>query len=178
MADTDKTFTLDDFLDPVSKNSIRTEFVVFKREPVRELPEWYQRMLVGDYPLFLLLAYHGNIRYIDQIMSVYRKHPGGVWTSNIGNDEFWVKYLLSLIDMYQAFDQYSDYLYHKKIRIRVAFLRFLVDEKQSRKNIFRYWKDMPLPLLSYVFVRLYVNPPVQWIRDNFIMRICNHFIIH
>ena len=135
-------------------------------------------MLVGDYPLFLLLAYHGNIRYIDQIMSVYRKHPGGVWTSNIGNDEFWVKYLLSLIDMYQAFDQYSDYLYHKKIRIRVAFLKFLVDEKQSRKNIFRYWKDMPLPLLSYVFVRLYVNPPVQWIRDNFIMRIRNHFIIH
>jgi glycosyltransferase involved in cell wall biosynthesis len=110
IADTDTTITLDDLLAPLSKNFIRTESIVYRREPIRVVPEWYQRMVVGDYPLFLLLAYHGNIRYINQVMSVYRKHPGGIWTSNIGNAEFSKKYFLSVNEMYQGFDEYSNYL--------------------------------------------------------------------
>jgi glycosyltransferase involved in cell wall biosynthesis len=145
LADTDKTFTLDDFLAPMSKNFIRTETVVLKSAVVRELPERPQRIVVGDYPLFLLLAYHGNIRYINQVMSVYRKHGGGYWTSNSRNAEFLEKYYLSTVEMYQGFDEYSDYIYHDKIQKRIAYRyyqliqQFFSNEAQCQKYLWKYW---------------------------------------
>jgi len=171
MADTDKTFTVDDFLAPMGKNFIRTETVVFKRAVIHELPEWYQDIIVGDYPLFLLLAFHGNIRYIDQVMSVYRKHGGGAWTSNINDAEFQEKYCLSIVEMYQRFDEYSDYIYHDKIQKRFAYSYYALienssrNEAQGRKYLWKYRNKLPYHLLIRSFSRLYLKPPLRWIRD-------------
>jgi len=170
LADTDKTFTLDDFLAPISKNFLRTETVVYRCEMVRELPEWYQHIFVGDYPLFLLLAYHGKIRYLDQVMSVYRRHGGGAWSTNIRNAEFQEGYYLSSIDMYQAFDEYTDHKYHDKILKRIPYRYYqLIDkssisEANSRKYLWKYWNKIPGHLLPKVISRLYLKPLLRWIR--------------
>ncbi len=173
LAEADKTLTLDDFLAPTSKNSIRTESVVCKSEVVHNLPEWYQHIIVGDYPLFMLLAYHGNIRYIDQVMSVHRKHEGGVWTSQSGEAEFQEEYCLSIVEMYRRFDEYSGYQYHDKIQKRFAYSYYALIAKASdrnmaegRKYLWKYWYKLSPRMFIEMFSRLHIKPPLQWIRDH------------
>ena len=61
---------------------IPTASVLFRREIIES--DLYskvireKRFLVGDSVLFLTAAHYGKIHYLNQVMSVYRKHRGGV----------------------------------------------------------------------------------------------------
>lgn len=62
-------------------NFIQTPSVMFRNGLVTELPSWFSQMPMGDWPLWLLLARHGSIGYLEDVMAVYRRHDGGVWSS-------------------------------------------------------------------------------------------------
>jgi glycosyltransferase involved in cell wall biosynthesis len=59
-------------------NFIHTPSVVFKM-PEDGLPSWFINLPIGDYPLHLFNAQFGKIKYIDEVMGVYRIHAGGTW---------------------------------------------------------------------------------------------------
>jgi len=59
-------------------NYIFTASCVF-RKYLPEPPDWFYQCAVGDYPLHLLNAQYGKIKFIDEIMGVYRVHQGGIW---------------------------------------------------------------------------------------------------
>jgi len=59
-------------------NFIYTPSVVFKM-PEDGLPSWFIDLPIGDYPLHLFNAQFGKIKYIDEVMGVYRIHAGGTW---------------------------------------------------------------------------------------------------
>jgi glycosyltransferase involved in cell wall biosynthesis len=71
-------FTLDDLLE---KNLMHSCSVMFRRGLFRVVPRWYFTLPLGDWPLHILNAQHGNIGYIDAVMGAYRVHPGGVWAT-------------------------------------------------------------------------------------------------
>lgn len=48
------------------------------RNSVNTFPEWYFKSRIGDFPMHMLHAMHGNIRFISDVMGVYRIHEGGV----------------------------------------------------------------------------------------------------
>jgi len=54
---------------------------VLIRRPAIELPAWIFDQYCLDRPLYLLAARHGDAGVVDAVMSVYRQHPGGVWSS-------------------------------------------------------------------------------------------------
>jgi glycosyltransferase involved in cell wall biosynthesis len=55
----------------------------------------------GDWFLHILHADVGKVGFINRTMSVYRKHPGGLWwDANNNKDEFWKKYGLSWLNFY------------------------------------------------------------------------------
>lgn len=60
---------------------IATCTVLFRSALVRDLPSWYYRCPVGDFPLFALLAEHGELGVIKQFMSVHRVHARSLWQS-------------------------------------------------------------------------------------------------
>ncbi len=62
----------------------------------------------GDIPLSILLAAKGNVYYIDQIMSVYRKHSRGVSNEHTIH---WEKTCKDRILMYAFLDKYLNYQY-------------------------------------------------------------------
>ncbi len=62
-------------------NFIPTPSVMYRNKVVNEFPEWYFMQGMGDWTLSILLAEHGKIGYIDEVMSVYRIHDKGVWSS-------------------------------------------------------------------------------------------------
>jgi len=45
------------------------------------LPDWFSSLPIGDWPLFLFLTKDKKIMKMNEQMSVYRIHPGGLWTS-------------------------------------------------------------------------------------------------
>jgi glycosyltransferase involved in cell wall biosynthesis len=71
-------FTL---LDIVSNHFIPTCSTIFRAGLFGEFPDWYSKIPMGDWPLHVLNAQHGDYGYIDEILATYRVHDGGVWSS-------------------------------------------------------------------------------------------------
>lgn len=59
-------------------NYIYTASCIFRKN-FSVFPDWYYKCPVGDYPLHLLNAQYGKIKFINEVMGVYRVHKGGVW---------------------------------------------------------------------------------------------------
>ena len=53
---------------------------VMYRRRVPPFPDWFGRLLLGDWPLHILHAVHGPLRLLPRVTGVYRIHPGGVWS--------------------------------------------------------------------------------------------------
>lgn len=82
---------------------------------------------VGDYPYGLYLALKGNIYFINDVMSVYRRFTEGSWSiKNVSkpNFELWE----DMIKILTLADEYSDFKYHK-----------LVDKKKIGYE-YKLWK--------------------------------------
>src|SRR6185503_7536212 len=96
--------TVADFLEC---NHIPTCSVVFRNHLFGEVPAWFYRGFPGDWFLHILNAQHGNVRYLDEVMGVYRKQSGGAWSSMAG--EFRVRHIL---DSYRLLDAHLNFEYH------------------------------------------------------------------
>jgi glycosyltransferase involved in cell wall biosynthesis len=58
--------------------------IVVRTDVVRPAPAWFTPLWGGDWGLLVLAARHGTIAYLDQVMSLYRIHRGGIWSSGAG----------------------------------------------------------------------------------------------
>ena len=52
---------------------------VFRRAAIAPLPGWYFELPWGDWPLYFMAARHGALRYLPEVMGVYRIHGGGMY---------------------------------------------------------------------------------------------------
>lgn len=85
--------------------------IVFRNYPDFIFPDWYVNCQSGDIPLLLLLSLKGNLKYIDETMSVYRLHPGGI--SNQHKD---YSKVIGMIYIYQSFNFHTNLQFDKKIK--------------------------------------------------------------
>ena len=84
-------------------NFIATSSVVYRRAAVAEVPAWYDGFFpVTDWPLHVLYACEGQIGYLNQTLSVYRMHDGGLF-STLGEREK----LEATADFYRRLRAYS-----------------------------------------------------------------------
>ena len=68
----------------IYRNYIQTCTVVFKNKLFGKFPDWYTKLKMGDWPLHLLNAQYGKIKYLNFPSAVHRNHSSGVWsTQNI-----------------------------------------------------------------------------------------------
>jgi glycosyltransferase involved in cell wall biosynthesis len=84
-------------------NYIYTASCIF-RKYFNELPPWHSDCPVGDYPLHLLNAQYGKIKFINEVMGVYRIHAGGIWENKsfIYRIEKWVEMLEIISDKFSS----------------------------------------------------------------------------
>lgn len=94
---------------------IMTGSIMLRKNIIKTFPGWYYDIYNCDYALQLMLADHGKIYYIDEVMGTYRKHPGSIGKT-ITHKTHW----LNLIKVIKYFDKYTNYKYHKIIKNRVA----------------------------------------------------------
>jgi len=62
-------------------NFIPTSSVMFRNDLFKTFPGWFYEIITGDWPLNIINARYGKICFIDDYMSIWRKHPGGLYSS-------------------------------------------------------------------------------------------------
>ena len=62
-------------------NFIATCSIMYRRSALGEIPAWYDALFpITDWPLHILSAQRGDIGYLDEVLGVYRHHPGGLYS--------------------------------------------------------------------------------------------------
>lgn len=91
-----------------------TASVVFRRENMPIFPKWFYKVASADITLFALVIKGKKIKFLDEVMSVYRKHEGGVTQFHKGNF-----ILLNRIEMLYHLNKYYRGKYHNDIALQV-----------------------------------------------------------
>jgi glycosyltransferase involved in cell wall biosynthesis len=123
------TFTIADL---VERNYISTPSALFRARMFPEFPDWYAQAPVGDWPLHVLNAQHGDVGYIDRVMAVYRVHQGGLWSS-LSEVERHEK----TIQVASVLDAHLGFQHTRAIRKQISYCHYQIAEQMSRKGAHR-----------------------------------------
>lgn len=77
-----KTQDTTSLLDIIKSNYIHTMSIVFKNN--NDYPDWLSTAYPGDWPLNIINATHGKMKFIPEKMASYRVHHGGVHSTTGG----------------------------------------------------------------------------------------------
>jgi glycosyltransferase involved in cell wall biosynthesis len=139
------SYTIADLFDG---NFVATCTVTYRWGSVGVLPDWLLTLKMADWPLHILVARSGKIHLMDEVMSVYRIHSGGAWSSLSQRD-----HLLAIGQMLQALEKHLGSQYTGLIRQAVA--RICLDLAiVARRNGSR--SETVSHLLSYARNRCYL----------------------
>jgi glycosyltransferase involved in cell wall biosynthesis len=106
------TYTIEDIL---KESFVAVRTALFRREFVPVFPEWLLEMKLGDWPLCAMVARHGKVELMDEIVAAYRIHAGGTWSSLPH-----LKRLNEAARMLRALDKEFGYQYTDVIRDAIA----------------------------------------------------------
>jgi glycosyltransferase involved in cell wall biosynthesis len=96
-------------------NWVVTCTVMYRWGTVGSLPDWFLTLKMTDWPLHILVGRSGKIHLMDEVMSVYRIHAGGAWSSLSP-----VARQLATNQMLTALDNHLDFQYTNTIRPVIA----------------------------------------------------------
>ena len=74
------------------------------------LPEWFYNIVSGDMALFSIVSSYGFLKNIPEVMSVYRKHDGGITESDFVKKPYHQK----RIELIEYLDSFHKYKFHSK----------------------------------------------------------------
>lgn len=100
--------TIEDLL---AGNFIHACSVMFRGGLIKEFPDWYTTLRIGDWPLHVMNAQHGKIGYLDEVMAVYRVHEGSLWSSRDRLDQ-----ITETVEVLDHLDAYLGFRYRKHIK--------------------------------------------------------------
>lgn len=85
-----------------------------------DLPNYINnpKILQGDIAVFTYVLSKGKMHYFEDIMSVYRKHIGGV--SNSLQHKDYLKNMISKVNIYNNLNKITDWKYNKFINCNIA----------------------------------------------------------
>lgn len=71
------------YKDLLKGNYLNTPSVMIRRDALPDqLPEWINKMPMGDWPLLLLASMNGDIKMLNEPLAAYRIHDKGVWSTH------------------------------------------------------------------------------------------------
>jgi len=107
------------FADLFEGNWMMTGSVMYRWGSVGSLPDWFLNLKMGDWPLHILVGRAGKIHLMDEVMSVYRIHHGGAWSSLSHLDQ-----LRATTEMLTALDKHLGFQFTSTIRPTLVRLYF------------------------------------------------------
>jgi glycosyltransferase involved in cell wall biosynthesis len=145
-------YDLPDFL---TAYPMHTSSVLLRREFV-EFPDWLNGLVMArDACVFALYAEKGPVGYLSEVMSCWRLHAGGIWSTKSATDQLQCNQ--KAIDL---LDAHFGGRYHRLLRLREyqvwrTLLRSLAERGKYREARRLYWESasrllrlMPLKVLA------------------------------
>ena len=108
-----RSFTIEDVI--ANRWFVPTQSIVFRAD-IKINAKWLRHIYNRDYALQLLCVYEGPFHYIPEIMSVYRKHNGGIRT-RIGFKGIQVEQ--KIIEILHYFNIHTEFRYNEIISQRI-----------------------------------------------------------
>lgn len=103
--------------DVIEKWYIPTASMLMRKDDILELPDWFANVYNGDWALQLILSTKGKIKYIDELMSVYRKNKGGLSGSAFEKTEYINNKQIELLN---NFNEYTKGKYANVIKKKIV----------------------------------------------------------
>jgi len=94
-----------------------TATFVFRRAYL-DIPEWSRYIQSGDMVLFSTISKYGPIFNLKENMSVYRRHSGGITSSNAHRG---ISYHNNRIKLIKNLNRYHDYKYNRKAKDVISY---------------------------------------------------------
>ena len=136
-------------------NLIPTLTAVF-RNVESKLPSWIFKSPIGDLPLFMMVAKHGKIKFINQKWAVYRRNIG-VWNKmgNMRNLNMIKQYNLLI----EEFNKDSKVIKNLHFARNKYIKEYLKKEKLSLLKLSKnsFFKQLPLLEKAKIIFRKYLN---------------------
>lgn len=149
--------------DALRKNVVPSVSVLFRNPRLQELPAWFYKTDMADWPLQLLNALRGDIHYVDEKMAAYRLHGGGLWADFRASAE---KGMLSEISVWILLRDAQEFVAHREYiaGLIAAQYRKLVQlslRHDDYGKAWQYWQQMAaegwvntvLPALAFRIAR-------------------------
>lgn len=118
-----------------------TASYMFRKKYVENIPDWFEKCIVGDRPIKLIITNYGYAHYINKKMSIYRVGIGNSAMDKINKQneenekavEYWKK-IEWIIDQFNCF---SNYQYDKELTIskNEIEINILIAKKELKKII-------------------------------------------
>lgn len=132
---------ISDFIDLVKGEFIYTPTCMFRKNDFDKFPKGkYQ--YINNYTIDLHNAQYGKIKYLNEVMSVYRIHPGGMWSM--------VKRDRTLINQLPAYKFYLNYFDKKYKKYFLNHLKNMTNELIQIKIVDKDYKKFWLYYIDYV----------------------------
>lgn len=140
-------------------NIANTCTVVYRNMGV-QIPQFFSKLSLADWPLHMLHAQYGKIKYFHQNMARYRIHSSGVWA--LLTQQFKID---KTIEMLKLMDEHFENKYSKEINQTIGKLAFekakmFLKSKQFKESDLYYSKAIELKLkikfkekMRYLFKR-------------------------
>lgn len=118
--------------DLIYRNYIQTCTVVFRNNLFGKFPLWYVELKIGDWPLHLLNAQYGKIKFLPIVSAVHRNHSSGVWSSRSN-----LSRIYNTIDVYKVLRGNTEFYKLKNFKIALSNL-YLSSVKYHLKELNLY----------------------------------------
>lgn len=150
-----------------------TNSMLYLTEHDQNIPTFFSKTKVGDYPLAINLSLLGKVYYIDEFMAAYRKGVNGSWTAtNFSSIEKKNKHFDEIVLMLDELNEYTNYQYEDviaKTKCRNRFILLLEQRKfkEAKKGEFRdFYKKLGFNRKIIIFLNQYF-PDLTNILKNF-----------
>jgi glycosyltransferase involved in cell wall biosynthesis len=118
-------------------NFIATCSTMFRNNLFGKIPQWYDSFFpLTDWPLYILIAEHGKIGYINEVLGAYRLHAGGLYSPYTVKQK-----LKKTLDFYRRINRYLDYNYNKVINTAISIYFYEWTEEYYKRREFKNAMD-------------------------------------
>lgn len=146
---------------------IPTASKVCRSSALKDLPEWYESAIVGDYPNQLITSSRGYAYYFDDVMSVYRSGSFGssTYRFNQKTTEEKTDYINGFVEILNNFNEFSNFRYTSHIQQALIIREIqIIELKQEYKKLrdvkyIDYFKQLKRMTKIKFFLRMYMREP-------------------
>lgn len=144
-------FTLDDMIGEEEIWFMATASLMLRASAYGRTPDWFVKSKSGDIPIIILAARNGKIKYLSDVMAVYRKNMASFSHTDSHEDE---NFLRNRIFMYNKLNEETGFKYDRLLKRNVARYYYMILNSYQFEDV--YLKKIPIiaKYLSLTFPKI------------------------